>query len=415
MYDRVGGINEPGRSTVAVEHGPRIGLSVAGDPLDPAGYSGLPAALAAALTRRGVDLVPVETTFPSAVDRLVTNALALTLIRPRDISRRDWSSLEAMRRRVRSYKPRVAAGGVLWSLSSAVAASRVRRSGPLDACIQFGSEYRLPSGLPYVTLDDATIIQLRRSYPYAWMQSVPAPTMDAMIVRQRSIFRGARACCLLNEWAARSAVEDYGVDSSRVFVVGTGPNIDGRPSERSWDRPRFLFVGKDFQRKNGHRVLVAFQHVRRLHRRAELDVVGGHPRLTMEGVRGHGPLRLDRREDRERLGGLFSRATCLVMPSLLEPTGNVHAEALAAGIPSIGTIRGGVATVIGDAGVLVDPEDDVAIRDAMLTMCEKSELLRFHARACRRAPLFTWDAMAGRVLRALALPAWPPETLPLPL
>src|SRR5207248_10738046 len=118
--------------------------------------------------------------------------------------------------------------------------------------------------------------------------------------------------------------------------------------KRDFSAPRFLFVGKDFERKNGPLVVDAFGEVRARWPDATLDVVGRHPRLDHEGVSGHGFLSLDRADHAERLRGLFERATCFVMPSLAEPAGYVFAEALSAGIGSIGTRNGGSATIIGD-------------------------------------------------------------------
>jgi glycosyltransferase involved in cell wall biosynthesis len=255
-----------------------------------------------------------------------------------------------------------------------------------------------------VTLDDATIVQLHRSYPYHWMGSVSENALRTMIARQQRIYRTARACCVLNHWAARSAIEDYGVAPERVHVVGAGSNRALTPADRDWDTPRFLFVGKDFERKNGSRVVEAFRRVRERHRLATLDIVGQHPRLQGEGIHTHGELRLDRPEDVARLDALFCRATCFVMPSLVEPTGFVHAEALAAGIGSIGTTVGGVKTLIGDAGVTVPPLDVDALEAAMTSFCDPELMREYGRRAVARAPRFTWRAVAERVIRALDLP-----------
>jgi glycosyltransferase involved in cell wall biosynthesis len=60
----------------------------------------------------------------------------------------------------------------------------------------------------------------------------------------------------------------------------------------------------------------------------------------------------------------------LVVPSLIEPGGHIHAEALSVGMPAIGTTVGGNREVIGDAGLVVAPTDQSEITDAMLTMCD---------------------------------------------
>ena len=133
-------------------------------------------------------------------------------------------------------------------------------------------------------------------------------------------------------------------------------------------------------------------------------MVGGHPRLGVEGAVGHGQLRLDRPADRVRLAGLFSAATCLVVPSLSEPFGIVYVEAAAFGGPSIAGLVGGTATAVGDGGLLVDPRSDGAILDAMRRLADPPTAGRLGARARRRSVRFTWRQVAERLLRAAGLP-----------
>jgi glycosyltransferase involved in cell wall biosynthesis len=380
----------------------RVALTVTGNPLDPAGYSGAPASLARAFTELALEVTPVSTELPQPWARTVTNMLALGYTSPRSYVRAR-AAKRPLRLAVRDNKPKLLASREMNLIRSHTVRRRLAGLRP-QRVIQFGSEYMLPAGTDYVTLDDATIVQLASSYPYEWMQSVPPMMLGKMIARQRLIFRRARACCVLNSWAAESAIRDYGVDPRRVHVVGAGTNRRIVAAPRSWERPVFLFVGKDFERKNGHGVLRAFAEVRTKHPSAELHVVGGHPRIDQSGVRGYGPLRLGRPDESALLNRLFAHATCLVMPSWLEPTGYVHAEALAAGIGSIGTRAGGVDTLIGDAGVTVRPGDDEELVREMSRFCDPAVMAQYGALASRRAPLLTWRRVAERVVRAIDLP-----------
>jgi glycosyltransferase involved in cell wall biosynthesis len=112
---------------------------------------------------------------------------------------------------------------------------------------------------------------------------------------------------------------------------------------------------------------------------------------------------------------LFKRATCFVMPSKLEPAGIVFAEALAAGIGSIGTCNGGSSTIIGDAGFAIDPNDSHALIDHMSRAAQPDTARRLAANARARAPLFTWRATGERLVRVLQLPGFDPATLAAPL
>jgi len=235
---------------------------------------------------------------------------------------------------------------------------------------------------------------------------VTARQLRAAAAAQLAQHRRAVVTCAVSHWAARSLVADHGLDAASVHVVGCGRNVDvAPPPARDWSTPRFLFVGNDWARKGGDTLLRCFARLRRERPDARLDLAGTHPPVDVEGVSGHGPLRFDQPASRARLERLFAEATCFVMPSRLEPFGIVYVEAAAAGLASIGTNRGGTATSIGDGGVLVDPNDDGALLDAMRRLADPTEAATLGACAQRRAEQFTWRKVAERLLRASGVTA----------
>jgi glycogen synthase len=283
--------------------------------------------------------------------------------------------------------------------------ARVATAGPLDGLIQHGGEHLAPPGIPMVTYQDSTLVQALRSYPWPHLRGLGGRGVDRATRRQRAVYASAAACCTMTHWAAASVRSDYGVDAARVHVVGLGPNHDPEPGpERDWSSPRFLFVGVDWERKNGAAVVRAFDAVRERIPTASLDLVGGHPRVDGEGITGHGRLDLRSSADATRMRGLYRRATVFVMPSLHEPSGTVHLEAAAAGIPSIGSADGGAVTCIGDGGRVVDPLDSGVLLAAMLELSEPETARALGARARAHSALFTWKKVAERLVRALELP-----------
>jgi glycosyltransferase involved in cell wall biosynthesis len=137
---------------------------------------------------------------------------------------------------------------------------------------------------------------------------------------------------------------------------------------------------------------------------AQLELACGHPRVDLAGVTAHGPLDLADTAGREKAERLFESATCFVMPSRFEPFGMVYAEAAAAGVPSIGSTEGGATDAIGDGGLLVEPGDESALLNAMVAMCDPGKAAALGRSALARADLFTWTAVARRLVRILALP-----------
>jgi len=130
--------------------------------------------------------------------------------------------------------------------------------------------------------------------------------------------------------------------------------------------------------KKGHRYLLdAVAEVRREEPRLTLDLVGdGELRGELEerarglgiadAVRFHGYVSLD------RLAELMRASDLHVLPSLRESQPLVAAEAMATGIPTVGTDVGGVPEMLeGGAGVVVPRADAAALADAIADVCSK--------------------------------------------
>ncbi len=288
------------------------------------------------------------------------------------------------------------------------AAHRLTSSKRCDAWIVPAMGYGRPVGGRVASLCEVTPAQLDQADPEVvqtmWADITPAQ-LRAFGRQQVKLHHAATACCVASGWAGASLVRDHGVPEDRVHVVGYGANVTMvPPPERDWSRPRFLFAGIGWERKNGDRVLRAFSRLREEVPSASLELVGDHPRIDLPGVTGHGVVRYQEERGRCLLESLYRDATCFVMPSIHEHFGIVYVEAASAGLPSIGTAFGGTETSIAGGGVLVDPFDDDALKIAMLKLSNPEEAQRLGAIAHRRSKRLTWHKTAERIVRALDLP-----------
>jgi glycosyltransferase involved in cell wall biosynthesis len=274
--------------------------------------------------------------------------------------------------------------------------------GRLDAIIQMGSDFGVPLRAKLVTYEDVTVVQ--RAHVDDLEAVLGTAALREWISGQLACYDAAVGCCAMSKSAAESIINDYGIHSSKVHVVWAGRNYEPRPIDRDWTKPRFFFMGHDWERKNGPLVLQAFARLKSRIPSARLDIAGGHPRIDVEGVFTHGPLDFSEPRERAQAEALFESATCFVMPSHFEPFGIVYVEAAAAGVPSIGTVIGGARDAIGDeGGLLVDPLDEQALVEAMTLMCDPNSASTMGVAALKRSPLFTWPAVAERIGHVLGL------------
>lgn len=114
--------------------------------------------------------------------------------------------------------------------------------------------------------------------------------------------------------------------------------------------------------------------------------------------------------DEPTRASLYEEATLLAMPSRREGFGLVYVEAMAAGLPCIGSIHDAASDVIvdGETGYLVDQSDTAGLADRIVAVLG-DETLRQRLGAAGRARYerqFTYDAFKERLVSAVtaALP-----------
>ncbi len=370
----------------------RIGVAAHADPESPSTWSGTPAGVIAGLRALGHDVVGLHATASPQVEKRVQQLLAVRYL-PSTLRREP-----GLRAALAPARAAVRVSPAYARLGSLVMARSLRGAGELDLVVRMGTSFDLEHPRQ-VTFEDLTVAQALRTDWVDW-RTASARARRGRLDHQRRVLEQAVACATATPWAARSVIEDYGIDPVKVAAVGLGINRITPPVDRDWSRPRFLFVGKDWEDKNGPVLVEAFARLHRELPTATLDLVGHHPAIEAPGVTGHGFLRLSDPEAGRRMTELFQRATCLVVPTTFEPAGIVHVEAAAAGVPSIGSALGGAADMIGPSGVTVEPGSVDSLVDAMRCLADGATARAMGEAGLERAGLFTWEKVAARILQA---------------
>jgi alpha-1,3-rhamnosyl/mannosyltransferase len=285
----------------------------------------------------------------------------------------------------------------------------LRRDG---ADVFLSPYYKLPLAAPcptVVTIHDLFFI----GYP-----GRPRPLYDATMRRLARLYaRRASAIVADSEHSRREIVTRLGLPAERITVipVGLGPEFAPTalsPAQRArygLDERYVLYVGNFLPHKNLPRLLRAWSVLPESLRRAhQLVLAGGdrarQPALATEagslglaaGVAFPGLI------DDADLPAVYAGAMAFVLPSLEEGFGLPALEAMACGTPVIVSRRGALPEVVGDAGLLVDANNESALTATLARMLgAPDERAQLAARGLARAREFTAERTAGRVVDLL--------------
>ena len=246
-------------------------------------------------------------------------------------------------------------------------------------------------------------------HPLALETGLSAAASASLRASERTALACARHVIATSTTTARLLAADYDVPSERLSVVEPGTERVATGPRRVESVIALLSVGAVVPRK-GYDVLVAalarLKHLpwrlviagdcgrsvdtfRRLV--ADIAALGLSDRVQLAGT-----------VTAEELASLYAAADLFVLPSRFEGYGMAYAEAIAHGVPVIGTNAGAIPeTVPADAGVLVPP-DDVDILAATLQRLMDNPAERERLAAGARATAFpSWRGQAALFARAL--------------
>jgi phosphatidylinositol alpha-1,6-mannosyltransferase len=204
-----------------------------------------------------------------------------------------------------------------------------------------------------------------------------------------------------------------GADPGRIQCIPPGVDLPERVERAPTERPTIITVAQILQRYKGHDVLTrALPLIEARVPEVEWIVIGDgpfKPQLAelVRAQRLDGQVRLVGTVSDAERDACLDRAHVFAMPSRVPATGVggegfgiTYLEAGAHGLPVVGGDVGGTrdAVVDGETGLLVDPNDNVAVADAIADLLLDPERARRLGQAgAARAQAFAWPLMAARV------------------
>jgi glycosyltransferase involved in cell wall biosynthesis len=227
----------------------------------------------------------------------------------------------------------------------------------------------LSERLPVINVSDATHALLEGSY-YGVYEFLSEEETAFRHRANRAAIHSVHAC-FSSEWAAASAVHDYGGNPENLSVISWGCNLPDISKEQSRlsandECCRLLFVAAQWKRKGGDVVLATARLLRQRGIPVCVDLVGVAPEDPVpDGVKVtyHGRLTKDDPVELARMMELYRLATFFVLPTKQDCTPMVFAEANMFGTPALTCDIGGISDVVHDGENGVVLRTDAAAED----------------------------------------------------
>ena len=230
-------------------------------------------------------------------------------------------------------------------------------------------------------------------HPLALESGLSPADAEAFRKSEREALAAARAVVVTSPSTGTLLADDYDVPPEFITVVIPGTDRGETAKGSSDGIVRMLAVGSVVPRKGYDVLIAALAPLANLSWR--LTIVGDRSRDKAAAEQLDAAILQNRLADKvdmlgtlpaERLAALYTGADLFVLASRFEGYGMAFAEALAHGLPVVGTTAGAIPdTVPPNAGVLVEPNDVKALTRTLRMMIESPKERLWLATGAREA------------------------------
>ena len=248
-------------------------------------------------------------------------------------------------------------------------------------------------------------------HPLALETGLSSADAAAMKVSEKAALAATQVVIATSDLTGRMLAQDYDVPFGRITVAPPGTDRVAARAAKAGETVQLLSIGSIVPRKGYDVLIAALAAIADLPWR--LSIAGDRTRNVDAAARLDADIAHHKLDDRidvlgavsdETIAELYSQSDVFVLASRFEGYGMVFTEALARGLPVIGTTGGAIPdTVPKDAGILVPPDDTKALAKALseiIISAEKREHLAAASRASA-AQLPAWQDSAKLFAKAI--------------
>lgn len=298
---------------------------------------------------------------------------------------------------------------------------RLKKFLPLPYCMFFRKKYDVIQffnySVPFGVKGKKAVYIYDMAY-MAYPETIRKETLDMLYREVEKACIRADKIITISEFSKMEIKKYLKIDDKKVAVVPCG--VDNKIFRADYEKeeiervtkiygisfPYFLYLGTLEPRKNIPRLIEAYFRLKSV-KPSRL------PKLVIAGKKGWNYENIFETVQRyyleedviftgyvkdEDVPYLLSGALCFVFPSLYEGFGMPPLEAMACGTPVISSKVASIPEVVGNAGILIDPNDSEALCKAMYEMViNEKKRKKLQEKGLERSRKFSWKASAEKL------------------
>lgn len=204
-----------------------------------------------------------------------------------------------------------------------------------------------------------------------------------------TILRKADEVIVVGEQLKEDVIQQFDISMHKVSVISMGVDptvfhvmpqeLSREALEVSKEETMILYVGNIIREKGILELIEAYKQILYSNERLSLYLVGSQKdeqfvTEVQDRITNLSRVHLIDPQPQGKLAKWMSAADVFVLPSYHEGFGLVALEAMAVGVPVVGTNVGGIPFLLKeDAGILVEPQDSKSLADGISAALERSE------------------------------------------
>ncbi len=222
---------------------------------------------------------------------------------------------------------------------------------------------------PKVFFTDATFPAVHEFYEF--FSNLTKRTIINAYRTETDAFSRADRLIFSSQWAARSAIDNYNIDETKIRVVPVGANFKNTPAEpeilralenRSSNELNLVFSGGDWKRKQGDKAVEVAEFLNKKGIKTVLNIIGNAPEISSssrEFIKPHGYIQKFNEQGYNKFKTIHLNSHFLLLLTRADCTPHAIPEANAFALPAITTNVGGIPEMVNDdvSGKMFNPEE----------------------------------------------------------